>query len=455
MKITKLFTFLFFVLTLFVITSCDKDNKDNSPINVIMVNDNHGVLNEEDGSLDKIATGIESYKDLGNVVKIANGDMFQGTYISSSLRGLPMLDALNELEFDCFVLGNHEFDWGLDEMKKYKDGDKSNGEADFPFLGANIIDKSTGKMVDWLEPYHIVKFGDIKIGIIGIIGEVEDSILRTHVQNYDFVEPRSIVKNLASELREEKDCDVVIVAIHGDDDELNDDIARFTNSNKIDGIFNGHSHIPTDEVKVRSDGTKVCVLQNGGYGDSFANLTLEFDDSKNLTNTDGQINDTDDYKSKGILSSVFNKYKDEIAIGDQVVFTCDQNISKYEVGIEIAHSMYMTYACDFAVINTGGVRASINKGDVTYADLFQILPFENEVYIVTINGKDLKKFVANSAIYYWGIYLDSIKDDQDYLLAIVDYVYQSYIFDDYRTGEYVDTNDLIRDIFINYIKNNI
>ena len=114
--------------------------------------------------------------------------------------------------------------------------------------------------------------------------------------------------------------------------------------------------------------------------------------------------------------------------------------------------MYVRYQVDFAVINSGGVRTSVSAGDVTYADIFQVLPFENEVYIVTINGKQLKSFINNSDVYYWGILLEYINDDQDYQMAMVDYVYQSYVFDDYRTDDYIDTNDLIRDVFINHIK---
>ena len=108
--------------------------------------------------------------------------------------------------------------------------------------------------------------------------------------------------------------------------------------------------------------------------------------------------------------------------------------------------------CHIKVINAGGVRTSIEAGEVTYADLFQILPFENEVYIVTMLGSTLKSYITNtSGIYYWGIYLDYVNDNEEYQMAIVDYAYQSYSFDNYRTGEYTDTNNLIRDVFIDYV----
>ena len=115
--------------------------------------------------------------------------------------------------------------------------------------------------------------------------------------------------------------------------------------------------------------------------------------------------------------------------------------------------MHLTFETDLAVINSGGVRTSIDAGEVTYADLFQVLPFENEVYIVTLTGENLKSYLDNSGgIYYWGIDLNSIEDGEDYSLAIVDYVYLGYTFNDYRNDSCVDTNELIRDVFIDMVK---
>ena len=473
MKSTKLLALLLTICLIFSFTACDtlsgiikkyitpdsektevdeKGDGARSPINVIMVNDNHGVLGEDNGSLDKIASGINYYESLGDVVKIANGDMFQGTYVSSTLRGLPMLEALNELDFDAFVIGNHEFDWGFDEIKKYKDGDLTNGEAEFPFLGANIYDKRTGEMVDWLDPYTIVDVDDVKIGIIGVIGELETSILASHVADYDFLEPSAIVKGLASELRSTKECDVVIVAIHGDNDVFNATLSTYTDSAKIDGILTAHSHTPTDEVITRDDGSKVCVLQNGGNGESFATLTLKFDKDGNLNYTDGKLNYTRHYTASGAITPVLEKYAEYMSTGEKVLFTVDESVDRYDVGIEIAYSMYSRYGVDLAVINSGGVRAGIDAGEVTYADIFQILPFENEVYIVTLTGEMLKSYLAQAGgIYYWGIYAEYVVDTEYYDIAIIDYIYVGNYFANYRNDTCIDTNDLLRDVFIEFI----
>ena len=276
--------------------------------------------------------------------------------------------------------------------------------------------------------------------------------MASHVADYDFVDPTVLVAELACELRTDKGCDVVLVAAHGDSSYFNYSFAAYTGLSEIDGIFTGHSHIPTDDEITKNDGSKLCVLQNGGYGESFATLTLLFDEEGNLTDTDGKLNYTYSYTANGILSSVFEKYAEYIAIGNTVMFTAEESLDRYDVGIYVAYSMYSKYGVDIAVINSGGVRTNIEAGEVTYADIFQILPFENEVYIVTLSGALLRSYLNNAGgIYYWGIYQEYIVDTEYYTLAIVDYVYLGSYFANYRNDTCIDTNELIRDVFIDWL----
>ena len=81
------------------------------------------------------------------------------------------------------------------------------------------------------------------------------------------------------------------------------------------------------------------------------------------------------------------------------------------------------------------------------------MPFENKVYIVTLSGRDLYSYITNpiEGIYYWGIDINSLESNNEYRLAIVDFVYHSYTFANYRNDTCVDTNDLVRDVFLNMI----
>ena len=172
---------------LYIIASGDKSLFENSDISnkinladlanvkssyeskFLMINDTHGAfVDNQYPGVERLASLIKQLGD--EYIKIANGDILQGSYISNILCGYPMIDALNNMNFNAYVIGNHEFDWGLDKIAEYKDGNLTNGEANFPFLGANIIDKKTNEIVDFLEPYTIIEKKDVRVGIIGLIG---------------------------------------------------------------------------------------------------------------------------------------------------------------------------------------------------------------------------------------------------------------------------------------------
>ena len=168
-------------------------------VNFLMINDTHGAFEDSlDGySIARVGSLLDSLESKnGDYIKVANGDILQGSYLSSKTYGYAMIEALNLRDFDAFVLGNHEFDWGLDKIAKYKDGNLSNGEADFPFLGANIYYKGTTTSPEWIDPYTIVDYNGLKVGIVGVIGGTqESSILSLNVSEYDFVDdPSQIIK---------------------------------------------------------------------------------------------------------------------------------------------------------------------------------------------------------------------------------------------------------------------
>ena len=164
--IKRIFNILFIFIILFTIIGCKDDDIINTPevvveeLTIISVNDFHGALEQNsDGRYGaaRLAYLIEQErKSTEASVLISAGDMFQGTAISSYTRGKAVIDVMNEMDFDVMNLGNHEFDWGYDEIYKYVDGDLTNGEAEFPYLGCNIIEKSTNNILKGVKPYEIL-----------------------------------------------------------------------------------------------------------------------------------------------------------------------------------------------------------------------------------------------------------------------------------------------------------
>jgi len=178
-------------------------------VNLVSANDTHGrlVTGDGDNGFDVLSSKFNDLENkYGDFIKIANGDIFQGKFESNVLYGRPIVDCMNAMEFDAMVIGNHEFDWGLDKIAAYNDGDESNGEANFPFLACNIVDKATNKLLDWVEPYTIVENNGSKVGLIGAIGtnltsSITSSLLDTSALNISISIPsasKSFFNSIAS-----------------------------------------------------------------------------------------------------------------------------------------------------------------------------------------------------------------------------------------------------------------
>ena len=288
----------------------------NGKVNFAMINDTHGAFDDSNDGysilrVDSLIDSLESTN--GDYIKIANGDIFQGSYVSSTLYGLPLLESLNRMDFDCFVIGNHEFDWGLDKISVYKDGDLSNGEAEFPFLGANIYYSGTTTRPEWIDAYTIVEYQQgnqtIKVGIIGVIGGTqESSILTDYVSDYTFVDdPSTLVGNYVKELRTTKDCDVVVVASHDLDDSLNSKLASLSGDKAVDAIFCAHTHQLVSYMLTRGDGYSIPVVQNYHKNNTLQNVIIYVENDKAVSAT-SSVYYPSNYSKSSDLTDIYEKY---------------------------------------------------------------------------------------------------------------------------------------------------
>ena len=428
-------------------------------INLFMINDTHGSFysNNEPG-LEKVSSVI---KDLeakeGDLIKIANGDIFQGSYVSNVLYGRPLIEGLNKLDYDAFVIGNHEFDWGLDKIKAYKDGDLSNGEANFPFLGANIIDKTTNEIVDFLEPYTIVESNEFRVGIIGLIGEShESSILAEHVANYDFIDPVPVASYYSEYLREQEACDVIVIAIHDYNEYFVDEMAKFDENAEVDAILCAHTHQKINTSVQRVDNTSIPVVQNYHKNVCVSHVNLTFDEKKELASFIVQQIDPENYESDSSFDDLIDQYQSYIDEGNKVLGSITRYLSKSTLGAYAVNSMDEYFNLDFSIMNTGGIRASIDAGEITVSDVFETLPFNNKVILVTMSGKQLKSVYERNKNY---LYISSsynknnIDDNKMYQIGVIDYVFYGKYYSEFREAEYKDSEIVLRDLLIQYIDN--
>lgn len=418
---------------------------------VFMINDTHGAFADGQFSgIDRVGTIVAELEEKENLIKISNGDIFQGSYVSNVLEGRPLIEALNLMEFDAFVVGNHDFDWGLDVLHQYKDGDPSNGEANFPMLGANIYYKATGERVEWLDPYTVVDLNGLKIGIIGLIGyNLESSILAEMVADYDFVYPLQLIKDYASELRNDLGCEAVLVSIHDYDEDLNAEIAKLKGSYAIDGILCGHTHENISETLTRPDGVKIPVVENSDKNKSA--ISIHFDLEENTFKVTRYT--PADYKENSELVLLQSKYQKYIDEGNRVLGTTPY-ISRQELGGYATDAMKEEFGVDIAIMNTAGVRAYIPSGVTTVSTVYEVFPFNNRIITLSLKGSDIIDLYNNSGSYLYfntSFNIRNINKNNYYTIAVIDYVFTGVYYDQFRNVDYVDTNIIMRDLLIDYI----
>ena len=428
-------------------------------VDFFMINDTHGsIFDGETPGISRVAELIKQLEDKnGDIIKIANGDIFQGSYESNTLRGRVLVESLNVLDFDAFILGNHEFDWGLDEIKKYKDGNPQNGEANYPFLGANIIDKTTNKMVDWLEPYTIVEYSGIQVGIIGVIGSTqESSILATNVQNYDFVDPLSIIESLIAELRTEKGCEVVVVASHDYDELLNYNISRLSGNSRVDTVFCAHTHQEQYDVLTRPDNKQIPVVQNRDKNRSASFVELILDANLDYKTYNYNRYYVSNYNQNKEFNEFLVQYNYLYEESNRVIGYNSNGFNKSFLGKIAVDYMKTKFTADISIMNTGGVRATIPSGDVTIGHVFEAFPFENTVIIVYLTGAEIKSlYNSNGSYLYINSDFDysSFNNTTKYKVAVIDYVFYGAYYTEFMGKSHENTNVVLRDLLVEYIDN--
>lgn len=395
-------------------------------LDIFYMNDFHGSI-EPDGDrigLSGIASYIENHEETygENTLVIAGGDMLQGSALSNYSHGLSTIEIMNEIGFDAFVLGNHEFDWGIETVLQYFDGVEENGEADFPLLAANVFVKETGELLDNAVPYVVYDIYDIQIGIIGTIGSnLEYSIAAPKVEPYDFVDAVPIIAEHAETLRTELGCEIVIWAGH-DTGGINYDLSQLTGDQRIDAVFNGHSH-----TEYADNSLGIPEMQSWSNGKALGHVRLYFDESgvtsfelENLTIYDSALFFQEDPEVEALIDFF---YEEAAALFETVYMTSDTYMGRNDLSDWLAELMVRKTGADIGIHNYGGTRTSIDAGeDITEATLYEVWPFDNQIKTVVLPGSVVNYLKRLSGTTYYTD-IETFDDDQFYTVATNDYLF--------------------------------
>ena len=445
------------------------------------INDLHGKLDDGDGHIgvDELTTYLKNARKTDDhSFFISSGDMWQGQAESNMTKGIIMTDWMNELDFTAMAIGNHEYYWGGEYIKKNVDF------AEFPFLAINIYDRATNKLVDYCKPSVMVDTGTVQIGFIGAIGDCYSSIAVDKCDDVYFKvgsQLTSLVKAEADELRH-NGADYIVYILHDGYGSSNYGSTTQISSSQIrsyydvalsdgyvDLVFEGHTHQGYRLI----DEHGVYHIQNRGDnkgGISHAEVAIN-----SVTNeseiTAAELVATYQYQNLNddpIVDKLLEKYKDQISAANEVLgynrtYRDDEELEQlvaklyYEVGVKEWGNKYKI------VLGGGFLRTrspyNLYAGDVTYGQLSSLFTFDNQITLCAVKGRDLKRkfFETNHSDYFssYGDYGNSVKNNIDlnatYYIVVDNYT-ADYSYNNLTIVERYDPNVFARDLLAEYIR---
>ena len=384
---------------------------------ILHTNDVHGRIVEEKGVIGdaKLATVIEQERAKSNqtTLVVDAGDAFQGLPISNSTKGEARAEILNQMQYDAMAVGNHEFDFGLDEAKKYKEILK------FPLLssntyvnGARLFEAST--IVDKDKTVE----GD-EFVVIGVT--TPETATKTHPKNVKgvtFTEPIAEVNKVIEEIQakalaEGKDYKHYVVLAHLGVDTTTpvewrgSTLAEALSKNpllkgKRVTVIDGHSHT----VESTTYGDNVTYNQTGSYLHNVGKITYK---SRQLLGNPTQITAAEAKKLEAnpkvasLVKDIKAKYDAENAVevvsNSPVELNGDREnvrVRETNLGNVVADSLYQygqtgfSHPTDIAVTNGGGLRETIAKGKpITKGSVIAVLPFGNTITQIQVTGQQV------------------------------------------------------------------
>ncbi|MGR5196627.1 bifunctional UDP-sugar hydrolase/5'-nucleotidase UshA [Vibrio rotiferianus] len=372
----------------------------------------------------------------GSVLLLSGGDINTGVPESDLQDAEPDFKGMSKIGYDAMALGNHEFDNPLEVLFKQQEW------ANFPMLSANIYDKETGERL--FQPYAMFIKQGIKIAVIGLTTEDTAKLGNPEfIGEVDFRDPKQEAKKLIAELKQTEKPDLIFAVTHmGHYENGNRGVnapgdvalARYLNEGDLDMIVGGHSQEPVcmegpNVIKKNFKPGEECKPdeQNGTYivqayewGKYVGRADYEFRNGElsmvsydlipvnlkkkiKLNGESQRVLVQDEIAQDAVMLDFLRPYQEKgqgklnVMIAESNgKLEGDRNVVRYQqtnLGRLIATAHMERVKADFAVMNSGGVRDSIEAGDITYKDVLTVQPFGNMVSYVDMSGKEVLDYL--------------------------------------------------------------
>ncbi len=370
--------------------------------------------------------------DVGNkVVLVDAGDAVQGAPVGSLSDGEYIVDIMNYVGYDMAIPGNHEFDYGMDQLMKLAD------MADYPYICENLVSLEDNKTV--FEPYYMTEFGDTTLAFVGVCTPFTyTSSTPAYFQNdkgeyiYSFNGGDAFYNSVQNAIDSAKadGADMVIAVTHlGVGEALSPytSTEMIENVSGLDAVIDGHSHsVIEEQICKDKDGEDVVLTSTGSKFENIGRMEItpegEIDtylvSSIDLSIAEESVKEAYNKTSayiESIKASYNEKLEQVVAKTEVDLTTLDPDIVPTEhvsnrrirsgetnLGDFCADAYRILTDADIAFVNGGGIRADIKAGDVTYGDIINVHPFGNLICTSKVTGQQIKDALELGAMDYPG-----------------------------------------------------
>ena len=409
-KITAIILCVLLTLSVFPVWAFASNADD---IVILYENDVHCAV---EGYSKLSAMKKELQKSYSYVGVVSGGDYIQGSSLGVVSKGEYIVKLMNLVGYDAVALGNHEFDYRLERLEELI------GMMSTKPVCCNFqkVDESE----PYFEPYRIVSYGDTDIAYIGITTPTtitSSAPLQFKDENGEFIYTFNsstlyevVQSNIDSAKADGADYIVGVSHIGYADDSIYGDLedveSLIKNTDGLDVVLDAHSHSVIESREITDKGGNSVLLSSTG---------TKFEYIGKLTISDGfaetELIKTQDYQQTdpdvdAYIEQIYEEYK---TLGERKVAYSEVDLLAYDgsgnrlvrnnetnLGDLCAEAFRYATDADIGYVNGGGIRSDIKKGDVTFNDLLNLMPFNNTVVLAEVNGQTIKDMME-MAVMVW------------------------------------------------------
>jgi len=428
-----------------------------SSLILIHTNDMHGQVLPRDGvgGMAQLATVIR--RENPDLI-LDGGDLFTGTMTSDEFFGKPMIEVMNRLRYSAVALGNHEFDYGVPELRARLK------EARFPVLSANV----TG--VEEVRPFTVVTVKGIRIGVIGLT--VEDLENLTHRKNLKSITVTKLVDAVRETLPKVRPLSDFIVAVAHVSFEEQLRVARAFPEIRL--IVAGHPHVGR-----ATQVGQTLIVETGSRTEAVGKVEIHLS-GKTPDSMTAQLipvrNVTPDPEIQAVIAPYEKLVAEKAAekLGEARAEMRRSEAQESPLNNLIADAVRETGKTQIGLHNIGGIRSNLRRGPITRGDVFDVMPFQDTVIKMNLTGLQLKQALGRRVLAISGLRVvwdvsrawpnqlvsvalangQALQDSTRYTVAVNDFMAAGGdgLVELAQGNSVEDTGVLIRDAIASYLK---